>query len=67
MAADMVQPAPDASGGIAFDSVAVALRSEAREDLDMLEQIGFPGISANPIESIPIHDAPPCTALRGQQ
>src|ERR1700723_3346771 len=40
MAADMVQPAPDASSGIAFDSVAVELRSETREDLDMLEQIG---------------------------
>ena len=66
MTAYMMQPAPDASGDIAFDSFAVALRSNAREDLDMLEQIGFPGISANPIESIPIHDAPPRTALRGQ-
>ena len=66
MAADMVQPAPDASSGIAFDSVAVELRSETREDLDMLEQIGFPGISANLIESIPIHDALPCTVLRRQ-
>jgi hypothetical protein len=66
MTADMVQPAPDASSGIAFDSFAVALRSKAREDLDMLEQIGFPGISASPIESIPIHDALLRTALRGQ-
>jgi hypothetical protein len=66
MATDMVQPAPHASSGIVFDSVAVALRLEAREDLDMLEQIGFPGIPSNPIESIQIHGPLPCTALRGQ-
>ena len=66
MAADMVQPAPDTSSGIAFDSVAVALRLEARRDLDMLEQLGFPAIPASAIESIQIHDALPCTALRGQ-
>jgi len=37
MTADMVQPPADAS--IVFDvgSAAVALRSEAREDFDMLE------------------------------
>jgi hypothetical protein len=62
----MVQPTPDASSGIALDSVAVALRLEASEDLDMLEQIGFPGITANPIESIQIHGALPCTTFRGQ-
>jgi hypothetical protein len=66
MATDMVQPAPRASSGIAFDSIAVALRLETGEDLDMLEQVGFPGIPANPIESIQIHGALPCTALRGQ-
>jgi hypothetical protein len=66
MATDMVQPAPDASSGIAFDSAAVALRLEAREDFDMFEQIGFPGIPANPIEPIQIHGALPCTALGGQ-
>jgi len=66
MTTDMVQPAPLASSGIAFDSAALALRLDASEDLDMLEQIGFPGIPANPIESIQIHGALPCTALRSQ-
>jgi len=66
MATDMVQPAPDASLGIDVGSVAIALRSKAREDFDMLEQFDFSGMSANPIESIQIHGALPCTALRSQ-
>jgi len=37
MTTDMVQPPADASSGIGVGSVAVALRSEAREGFDMLE------------------------------
>jgi hypothetical protein len=37
MTTDMVQPPADASIGIDVGSVAVAFRSEAREDFDMLE------------------------------
>jgi hypothetical protein len=37
MASDMMQPPADASIGIDIGSVAVTLRSEAREDFDMLE------------------------------
>ena len=67
MTADMVQPPADASIGIDVGSAAAALRSEARKDFDMIEQLRFSGMSANPVKPIQIHGALLCAALRGQQ
>ena len=52
MTTDVVQPPAEASIGIDIRSVAVALRGEAREDFDMLEQFAFSGMPADPVESI---------------
>src|ERR1700676_869477 len=67
MTTDMVQPPADASIGIDVGPLVVALRSKARVDFDMLEQFAFSGMPANPVESIQIHGALLCSALRGQQ
>src|SRR5258708_30076523 len=67
MTTDMVQPPADAGIGIGVGSVTLVWSLEAREGFDMLEKIGFSGMSTNPVESIQIHDALLCTALRSQQ
>jgi hypothetical protein len=67
MTTDVVQPAAEARIGLDVGSVAVTLRSEGRENFHMLEQLAFAGMSANPVESIPIHGALLRPALRGQQ
>lgn len=67
MVADVVQPPAEASIGIDIRSVALALRGEAGEHFDMLEQFAFSGMPADPVESIQFHDALLCAAPRGQQ